>query len=174
MTSENRLARALLGVSAPDKNLPATDGNPVNPARLEGCSIVYIYPRTSPPYGQPLEGWDDIPGARGCTPQNCAFRDHFDELKAAGADHVFGLSSQDTFYQSEMARRLHLPFPVISDAQLTLKSELMLPTFVVENHELYKRMTLILHDGKVRKVFYPVADPAKNALEVIEYLTARG
>ena len=114
-------------------------------------------------------GWDDIPGARGCTPQ-CGFRDHFAELKALGVAHVFGLSTQDTDYQREAAERLHLPFPLLSDAQLKFTRALDLPTFVVAGMTLLKRMALIVDNGMIKKVFYPVFPPDKSAAEVVAFL----
>ena len=120
--------------------------------------------------GVPLpDGWDAIPGARGCTPQSCSFRDHYLELNARGGD-VFGLSTQDTEYQREVRDRLHLPFQLLSDSSLQLKSALHLPTFHVQGMELYKRLTLIIEAGKIEKVFYPVFPPDKNAEEVLAWL----
>src|SRR5208282_5615084 len=133
--------------------LAATDGSEVDLAALSGRTIVYIYPRTGRP-GQPLpDGWDDIPGARGCTPQSCSFRDHFAELKALGVLHVFGLSTQDTDYQREAAGRLHLPFRILSDAKLAFARALNLPTFSVAGMTLLKRMALVIDDGVIVKVF---------------------
>ena len=170
LISEDRLAQTLCCVSAPDKELPTTDGKTVNLAKSTGRSVVYVYPRTSPPNGKPIEGWDQIPGARGCTPQSCSFRDHFEELKRVGADNVYGLSTQDSDYQAELVERLHLPFSVISDTELIMKSDLMLPTFIAGGMELYKRMTLVIGDGKVQKVFFPIDEPTNNAKDVIDYL----
>src|SRR5512135_1740041 len=122
-------ARHLAGMNLPDLTLPATDGTPVNLSRLKGRTVVYIYPRTGVP-GQALpDGWDQIPGARGCTPQSCAFRDHFDELKRLGVAQLYGLSTQDTAYQKEAATRLHLPFAILSDEKLAFAKALRLPTF---------------------------------------------
>ena len=113
-------ARHLAGVALPDLALPATSGAPVNLSKLKGRVILYVYPRTGVPGVDAPPGWDDIPGARGCTPQSCGFRDHYAELKALGAAQVFGLSTQDTDYQREAAQRLHLPFPILSDAALAV------------------------------------------------------
>ena len=163
-------ARHLTGMPVPDLALAATDGSQVNLAKLSGRSIVYIYPRTGVP-GVPLpEGWDAIPGARGCTPQSCGFRDHFAELKGLGAAQVFGLSTQDTAYQQEAAKRLHLPFPLLSDATLQFTRALDLPTFTVAGMELIKRMVLIIDSGAITKVFYPVFPPDKSADEVVSWL----
>ncbi len=165
-------ARHLEGLRLPSLTLAATDGSQVDLSKLAGRTVVYIYPRTGVP-GQALpDGWDQIPGARGCTPQSCSFRDHFAELKRFGVAHLYGLSTQDTAYQREAADRLHLPFLVLSDAALALASAIKLPTFSVAGMTLLKRMALVIDDGVVRKVFYPVFPPDKNAEEVIAWLQA--
>jgi peroxiredoxin len=165
-------ARHLTGAPMPAIALPATDGQRVDLSKLAGRCVVYIYPRTGVPGQPPLEGWDDIPGARGCTPQSCAFRDHFAELTALGVAHLFGLSTQDTAYQREAVERLHLPFAVLSDESLALARTLDLPTFQVAGMTLLKRMALVIDDGVISKVFYPVFPPDKNAEEVIAWLRA--
>jgi peroxiredoxin len=163
-------ARHLPGMRVPDLALAATDGARVNLAKLPGRTVLYTYPRTGVP-GVPLpEGWDMIPGARGCTPQSCGFRDHFAELKALGVARVFGLSTQDTAYQQEAANRLHLPFPILSDAQLQFARALDLPTLTVAGMVLLKRMALVIDDGAVAKVFYPVFPPDKNAQAVVDWI----
>jgi len=160
----------LPGLPLPDLVLPATDGTSVNLSRLEGRTVVYAYPRTGRP-GQALpEGWDAIPGARGCTPQSCAFRDHYAELKTLGVGHLFGLSTQDTEYQREAVARLHLPFPILSDEKLAFARALKLPTFEVVGMTLLRRMALVIDDGVVRKVFYPVFPPDKSAETVRDWL----
>ena len=164
-------ARHLEGLQMPDLALPATDGRLVALDRLTGRSVVYAYPRT----GRPdqiafVDDWDMIPGARGCTPQTCSFRDLFAELKAAGARHVFGLSTQDNVYQTEMASRLHLPFPVLSDEKLKLARALNLPTMDVAGLTLIKRLALIVDDGRISHVFYPVFPPDRNAADVLAWL----
>jgi peroxiredoxin len=165
-------ARHLPGRRLPDVVLAATGGAPVNLAKLPGRTVVYVYPRTGVP-GVPLpEGWDMIPGARGCTPQSCGFRDHFADLKALGVAHVFGLSTQDTAYQQEAATRLHLPFPLLSDAQFQFTRALDLPTFDVAGMELIKRMVLVIDDGVIAHVFYPVFPPDKSAQDVVDWLQA--
>jgi peroxiredoxin len=163
-------ARHLAGMRLPSLALAATDGSNVDLSKLSGRTVVYVYPRTGVP-GQPLpEGWNEIPGARGCTPQSCGFRDHFGELKQLGVARVFGLSTQDTVYQREAVERLHLPFPVLSDERLALARALDLPTFTTSGMTLLKRMALIIDDGVISKVFYPVFPPDKNAEEVIAWL----
>jgi len=151
--------------------LPATDGRSVDLAALPGRTVVYCYPRTSRPDQPPPDGWDAIPGARGCTPEACSFRDHYAELKARGAD-VFGLSTQETAYQQEAAERLHLPFALLSDAGLHFAHALQLPTFEVAGMTLIKRLTLVLRDGAVEHVFYPVFPPDSHAEEVLAWLAA--
>jgi peroxiredoxin len=165
-------ARHLEGLRLPALALPATDGSQVDLSKLAGRTLVYIYPRTGVPGQSPPDGWDQIPGARGCTPQSCSFRDHFAELKRLGVAHLYGLSTQDNAYQREAADRLHLPFPVLSDADLALARTIKLPTFSVAGMTLLKRMALVIDDGVIGKVFYPVFPPDKNAEEVIAWLQA--
>ena len=166
-------ARHLTGARLPDIALPATIGSAVSLSKLKGLSVLYIYPRTGVPGVDAPTGWDDIPGARGCTPQSCGFRDHFAELKALGVSQVYGLSSQDTAYQREAAERLHLPFPLLSDVELKLKSTIGLPTFSTSGMTLYKRMAIVLEDAVIARVFYPVFPPDKNAADVMAWLRAR-
>jgi peroxiredoxin len=166
-------ARHLPGCRVPPVTLPATDGSSVALGGLPGRSVVYVYPMTGRPGVALPDGWDQIPGARGCTPQTCAFRDHHGELVAAGADRVFGLLTQDTAYQREVAERLHLPFPLLSDAALRLTTALRLPVMLVGGATLLKRMALIIEDGVVAHVFYPVFPPDQNAAEVLGWLRAR-
>src|SRR3954471_8623650 len=169
---DDRAARHLAGAALPDLALPATDGTDVNLARLTGRTVVYIYPRTGRP-GQPLpEGWDGIPGARGCTPQSCGFRDHFAELTRLGVAQLFGLSPQTTDYQREAVERLHLPFAILSDAALRLTHALKFPTFEVAGMTLTKRMTCVIDDGVMTQVFYPVFPPDKSAEDVVSWLQA--
>ena len=160
----------LPGMRLPSVPLMSTAGEPVDLSRLSGRTVVYCYPRTGRPEQDPPRGWDEIPGARGCTPQTCSFRDHHEELRALGA-RVFGLSTQDTEYQREAIRRLHLPFELLSDERLEFAGALNLPTFEVDSTTLLKRITLIIDSGRIEKVFYPVFPPDKNAQEVIEWLS---
>jgi peroxiredoxin len=165
-------AKHLTGMRMPDLALAATDGAQVNLSQLRGRTVIYVYPRTGVPGVALPQGWDDIPGARGCTPQSCSFRDHFDELKRFGVAQLYGLSAQDTAYQQEAASRLHLPFPILSDEKLALAKAINLPTFSAAGMTLLKRMTLVIDDAVITKVFYPVFPPDKNAEEVIAWLQA--
>jgi peroxiredoxin len=162
----------LPGMAMPKLALPSTAGGEVDFASLPaGRTILYFYPRTGVP-GQALpEGWNGIPGARGCTPQSCGFRDHHAELAALGAG-VFGISTQSSAYQREMAERLHLPFAVLSDAGLRLVEALRLPTFEVEGMILVKRLTLAVRDEFIEHVFYPVFPPDRSAQDVLDWLNA--
>jgi len=163
-------ARHLAGMRLPSLLLAATDGTEVDLAKLAGRTVVYIYPRTGRPGVALPDGWDAIPGARGCTPQSCSFRDHFAELKSLGVAHLFGLSTQRTDYQREAVSRLHLPFPILSDADLRFARALSLPTFEVADMTLLKRMVLIIDGGLIAKAFYPVFPPDESAAEVIDWL----
>lgn len=164
-------AAHLIGMRIPSIALSATDGANVDLSQ-GGLTVIYAYPRTSPANGGAIEGWDAIPGARGCTPQFCAFRDHFAELKALGVERLFGLSTQGTEYQKEAANRLHLPFPLLSDSALLLASALDLPLFTAGGMTLLKRLTLIVEAGLIRHVFYPVFPPDRNASDVIAWLSS--
>ena len=166
--------RHLTGTRLPVITLPSTDGDGIDLSCIRGRVVLYVYPRTSRPGEPPPEGWDSIPGARGCTPQSCAFRDHFTELRSLGVVEVYGLSTQDSAYQREMIGRLHLPFPVLSDAGLQFATALKLPTFIASGLVLLKRVTLVLDDGVIRHMFYPVFPPERNAVEVIAWLRREG
>ena len=166
-------ANHLVGATIPPVSLVATDDTSVTLSALKGRSVVFAYPRTGEPGKISLvDDWDMIPGARGCTPQTCSFRDLFAELKAAGSRHVFGLSTQSNAYQAEMASRLHLPFPVLSDEKLKLTQALNLPTMEVAGLTLIKRLALIVDDARITKVFYPVFPPDRNAGDVLAWLKA--
>jgi peroxiredoxin len=157
----------------PSIPLHATGGTTVDLSSLRGRVVVYAYPRTGIPGVDNPPGWDLIPGARGCTPQSCSFRDHFAELRALGVNLLFGLSTQDTSYQGEAAERLHLPFPILSDEHLALTQALRLPTFQTSGMTLLKRLALVVNDGKIEHVFYPVFPPDQNASDVIAWLVAK-
>ncbi len=166
-------ARHLQGTKVPDVSLEATDGSQVALAKIGGRVVVFAFPRTGEP-GKPslVADWDMIPGARGCTPQTCAFRDLHKVLIEAGAQRVFGLSTQDPAYQLAASERLHLPFPLLSDEKLALTRAMRLPTMEVAGLTLIKRLALVIDEGVVAKVFYPVFPPDKNAAEVETWLRA--
>ncbi|MDE2378181.1 peroxiredoxin [Bradyrhizobium sp.] len=164
-------AAHLKGMAVPPVSLLATNDTQVTLSALRGRTVVFAYPRTGEPGKIGLvDDWDMIPGARGCTPQTCAFRDLFADLRAAGAAQVFGLSTQSNDYQTEMASRLHLPFPVLSDEKLELTHALKLPTMEVAGLTLIRRLALIVDDARIKEVFYPVFPPDRNAGDVLEWL----
>lgn len=163
----------LVGLALPPFELTATDGSTVRLDRLPGRVVVYAFPRMGRPGEAHLvEDWDAIPGARGCTPESCAFRDHFQDLRGAGAALVFGLSTQDSDYQREAATRLHLPFALLSDEALEMTKSLRLPTFEAAGQTLLKRFTLVISMGEIEHVFYPVFPPDRHAEEVLAWLHA--
>ena len=166
-------ARHLLGARMASVALSATDGTTIDLSALPGLAVIYAYPRMGTPGVENPEGWDLIPGARGCTPQSCAFRDHSAELKALGVAHLFGLSTQDRAYQREAVARLHLPFPLLSDEHLDLARAIRLPTFETSGLTLLKRLTLVIEGGVIQHVFYPVFPPDRNAEEVLAWLSSR-
>lgn len=163
----------LAGTQLPEVTLPSSQGGSLNLAQVGGEHVVvYVYPRTGRP-GEPLpEGWDEIPGARGCTVQSCAFRDHASDLAAHGAA-VIGISAQSPADQREFAEREHIPYPVLSDDSLQLAEALGLPTFEAAGMRLYRRLTFIARDGRIEKVFYPVFPPGRDAVDVLEWLEKR-
>jgi peroxiredoxin len=167
--TDDGAADHLPGTRIPPLPLISTAGEPVDLSSLPGRTVVYCYPLTGRPDMKLPAGWDEIPGARGCTPQSCAFRNHHEELRALGT-RVFGLSTQSTGYQKEAAVRLRLPYELLSDEGLRFAQTLGLPTFEVEGMVLLKRLTMIIDDGRIEKVFYPVFPPDKNAEEVLEWL----
>jgi peroxiredoxin len=162
----------LPGLRFPAIGLPSTAGRQVELAALPGRTVVYFYPHTGRPDRELLPGWNEVPGARGCTPQSCAFRDHAAELRKLGAA-VYGVSTQDTEYQREAVGRLHLPFELLSDERFELIDALRLPTFELAGLRFVQRITIILRDGAVEKVFYPVFPPDQNAAEVGRWLRER-
>jgi peroxiredoxin len=162
----------LPGLAIPELTLDSSQG-PVELAELARERLVlYVYPRTGRPGRPMLSSWDDIPGARGCTPQSCAFRDHEAELAAFGA-RVAGLSAQSLDDQIEFAERNAMPFPIVSDERLELARALGLPTFEAGGETLYKRLTLVAEEGRIAKVFYPVFPPDRNAEEVLAWMSSR-
>ena len=169
--ADDGATRHLTGARVASLRLQATSGETLDLSQLRGRTVVYAYPRTGRPGVNSPDGWDMIPGARGCTPQSCAFRDHFAELKKLGVDHLFGLSTQDLAYQREAAERLHLPFAILSDDQLHFTRAMKLPTFETSGMTLLKRFTLVIDDGVITHVFYPVFPPDRNASDVIEWLS---
>ena len=177
----------LVGMELPTTPLPSTHGGTIDLASIAGSDavaispttrekrrqlVVYVYPRTGTPGQQAPAGWDDIPGARGCTPQSCAYRDALAEFEALGAT-VVGINAQTPDEQREFAEREHIPFPLLSDADLLLRDALRLPTFEVEGMTLYKRLTLVAEDELIVKTFYPVFPPDRNATEVVAWLRGR-
>jgi peroxiredoxin len=160
----------LPGRKLPDLRLPATDGSLVRLGKTELPLVVYAYPYTARPGHRPLtEDWDIIPGARGCTPEACGFRDHHADLAAVGAE-LYGLSTQSTEYQRELVERLHLPFAILSDADLRLTRALGLPTFEAAGRTLLRRLTLVVRDGMIEHLWYPVFPPDRHAAEVLDWL----
>jgi peroxiredoxin len=163
----------LPGRAMPALTLPATDGSQVPLAALgAGRTVIYLYPMTGRPGVDLPEGWDDIPGARGCTPESCGFRDLMADLARAGAARVFGLSSQSSDYQREAVSRLRLPFSMLSDEGLALAGALGLPTFEVDGMTLYRRLTMIITDGVIEHLFYPIFPPDQHAQQVLDWLRA--
>ena len=160
--------------AVPSVVLPATDGTSVDLSDRSGRVVVYCYPKTGRPDRDVIpDGWEEIPGARGCTPESCGFRDHYRELLDRGVNAVYGLSVQSTAYQREVRDRLRLPFELLSDSSLELTRRLDLPTFEAGGEELLERLTLVLSDGRIEHVFYPVFPPDEHAEEVLDWLETR-
>lgn len=164
----------LPGQPVPELTFSASDGTQVDLAQLgAGRTIIYFYPLTGRPGVELPIGWDLIPGARGCTPESCGFRNHYTELRQAGAQRLYGMSSQDSDYQAEVVDRLQLPFTMLSDPELALADALKLPTFSAHDHDrLYSRLTLVVRDGLIEKAFYPIFPPNEHADEVMTWLQA--
>lgn len=165
-------ASHLAGMPMPAIEFPTSDGGLVDLSDLgHGRTIVYLYPLTGQPGVDLPQGWDEIPGARGCSTEACDFRDHFAELAEAGASRVFGMSSQDAAYQAEVVERLRLPFAMISDEALLLADALRLPTFSAPGHErLYSRLTLVVRHHRIEHAFYPIFPPNTHAQQVLAWL----
>ncbi|UYM06820.1 peroxiredoxin [Solicola gregarius] len=164
-------ADQLSGTTMPALVLKATSGEAVALDGLgPGRTVLYLYPMTGRPGVDLPDGWNEIPGARGCTPEACGFRDHHRELLGAGAARVYGMSSQPTAYQREVMERLHLPFAMLSDPEFALADGLRLPTFEAGGARLYKRLTMIVRDGTIEHVFYPVFPPDGHARQVLDWL----
>jgi peroxiredoxin len=163
----------LSGLTMPSVRLASSGGGEVDLAALgSGRTVLYVYPMTGTPGVALPEGWDEIPGARGCTPESCAFRDHFTQLREAGADAVYGLSTQDIDTQRDVAARLALPYPLLADPGVALGGALNLPTFVAAGVTRYRRLTLVVVDGRIEHVFYPIFPPDGHAAEVLAWLSA--
>lgn len=161
----------LQGTTVPSVALSATDGTAVDLSEISGRIVVYCYPKTGRPDKDVIpDGWDEIPGAQGCTPESCGFRDHYQELQRLGITAVFGLSVQSSEYQREARDRLSLPFELLSDSSLELTNRFRLPTFEIAGETLLKRLTLVLSDARVEHVFYPVFPPDEHADEVVDWL----
>ena len=162
----------LLGLELPDMELRIAGGG-ISMLRRPGRRVLYLYPRTGGPGVELPDDWDLIPGARGCTPQSCAFRDHQAELARHGVD-VVGMSAQPIAEQAEFSERMHIPFPLLNDSELAVAHALRLPTMKAGGRELYKRLTMLIEDNIVEKVWYPVFPPDRNASDVLAYLVSRG
>ncbi len=162
----------LLGRHLPDVTLVSTSGHPINLRQRPGVSVLYAYPLTARPGVSLPADWDEIPGARGCTPESCAFRDHHAEIRHLGAE-VFGLSTQSTEYQREVHARLHLTFDLLSDEAFAFADALSLPTFTVASMRLLRRVTIISDSGVIERVFYPIFPPDKHPADVVDYLHSR-
>lgn len=167
--TDDGLASHLVGTKMPSVVLKSTSGKLIDITTLDGWKIVYCYPLTGRPDMNLPDGWDQIPGARGCTPEACAFRNFHQELRSMGVS-VFGLSTQEPEYQKEMVDRLHIPFEILSDAKFKLANALKLPTMEINGHKLLKRLTMIMHYSVIRHVHYPVFPPDQEPIKVINWL----
>ncbi|WP_338727420.1 peroxiredoxin [Haladaptatus sp. DJG-WS-42] len=162
----------LRGMELPELSLPATDGTTVALKDLPPRTVIYVYPLTGQPDADVIpDGWEDVPGARGCTPESLGFRSHYDALRENGVGAVFGLSTQSSEYQREARDRLHLPFEMLSDAEWELTKELDLPTFTIDGADYLKRLTLVVSDGQIEHVFYPIFPPDEHAGDVLAWVT---
>jgi len=161
---------SLVGKHLPDIALAASNGETISLAKLDGITVLYIYPKTGRPDQASPPNWNTIPGASGCTPQACSYRDQFDSLRGLGLRYLFGISTQDSDYQKEAVARLHLPFPLLSDRELAFTNALKLPTFEVEEVTFMRRMSMIIRDGVILKVFYPILHPERDAMNIVQAL----
>lgn len=159
-------ARHLVGMSLPAIPLMSTSGHTVDLAQLSGLAVIYAYPKTGVPGVESPDGWDDMPGARGCTPQACGFRDHYSLLRDLGVSDVYGLSAQGSEYQQEAVARLHLPFEMLSDSAFELANALNLPTFELNGTRYHCRLTLVVEGSEIVHTFYPVFPPDTHAAAV--------
>lgn len=159
----------LVGVELPALTLESHTGSSVNLSQLSGWSVLYAYPMSGRPGVELPSGWNQIPGARGCTPQACSMRDSYREFLQRGC-HVYGVSTQSSEYQAELAARIHLPYPLLSDYQYRLVDALNLPTFLVDGRRLVKRLTMVIEDRIIRHVFYPVFPPDAGVQPVLDWL----
>jgi len=167
--TDDGAANHLKGMRLPQLALKATNGATIQLGEIKNKLVIYCYPMTGQPNVPLPEGWDQIPGARGCTPQSCAYRDHYQELQALGAE-VIGLSVQSHDYQKELAERLHLPFPIVSDVNYEFQKALNIPTFITAGMTLLKRVTLIVNQGIIEAVHYPIFPSDSDAPWVVNYL----
>ena len=167
---EKNLKQILTNLRLPNISLEATNGASVNLSLQRGTIVIYIYQKTSSPYEQGIANWDTILGAKGCTIQSCSFRDCHSDLHDLGCT-VFGLSVQSTEYQKEVKSRLNLPFELLSDENFHFINKLSLPIFEIDDIVLAQRVTLVCQDGIIKKIFYPIEDPERNALDVLNYIT---
>jgi peroxiredoxin len=165
----------LTDLPIPNISLPpaSNPSNLVDISKLPGLTIIFCYPRTGAPGEVVPPEWNNIPGARGCTPQACSFRDNRPQLKSLGVNQLFGLSTQDTNYQQEVHTRLRLPYDLLSDGKLEFQKALNLPTFEWQGQKVIRRLTLAIEDGKVAKWWYPIFPPDSNVFHVLEWLKER-
>ncbi|MCW9059411.1 MAG: peroxiredoxin [Gammaproteobacteria bacterium] len=168
--SDDGACEHLENMLMPDVSLWSTDDQKINLSRLSGWNVIFCYPMTGRPGVSIPEGWIQIPGAAGCTPQACSYRDNHTELKRSGVG-VYGISTQTSEAQKEASNRLGLPYPLLSDANFSFSLALKLPLLEVGNFKLIKRLTFILKDGMIKKCFYPVFPPEKNVVEVLAWLS---
>lgn len=171
--SDDGAASHLRGLPLPSVTLTSTDGRDIDLSQLSDRVVLFAYPMTGVPGVALPVGWDDVPGARGCTPEACSFRDHFDDLQSAGVTSIFGLSAQDTDYQREVRERLHLPFPMLSDGRFLVAEALGLPTFTIDDMRYYARLTMVVGAGIIEHVFYPVFPTDQHASEVLSWVNGQ-